>query len=144
MSSITVDVVIHRSRHEVWAEIRHIDRHVLWMSDARRIDFHTNQREGVGTSFDCLTAIGPLRTRDVMTITRWEDEQAIGVTHNGIFTGHGEFRLRSVGDATRMTWHEELRFPWWLFGPVGARVARPLLRGVWRRNLRNLARLLAS
>ncbi len=144
MSSVTVDVVIHRPRHEVWAEIRHIDRHVLWMSDARRIDFHTDQREGVGTSFDCLTAIGPLRTRDVMTITRWEDDRTIGVTHSGIFTGHGEFRLRSVGDATRMTWHEELSFPWWLAGPVGARVARPLMRGVWRRNLRNLARLLTS
>ena len=142
MPSITVDILIHRPRHEVWSEIRHVDRHVLWMSDALRIDFHTDQREGVGTSFDCLTAIGPLRTRDVMTITRWEDDETIGVTHSGIFTGHGEFGLRSVGDATRMTWHEDLRFPWWLAGPVGARVARPILRRVWRRDLSSLARLM--
>ena len=144
MSSITVDVLIHRPRHEVWSEIRQVDRHVRWMSDALRIDFHTDQRDGVGTSFDCLTAIGPLRTRDVMTITRWVDDETIGVTHSGIFTGHGEFRLRSVGDATRMTWHEDLRFPWWLAGPAGAWVARPILRRVWRRNLSNLARLMES
>ena len=46
-------------------------------------------------------------------------------------------RRRTVG--TRFVWRERLRFPWWLGGPLGAFVARPVLRRVWRRNLRNLA-----
>ena len=143
MSSISVEIHIDRPRDEVWEELRHIGRHVQWMSDARRIDFHTDRHEGVGTSFVCLTRLGPFTTRDAMTITRWDDGVAMGVTHRGIFTGHGEFVLDADADATRVTWHEDLRFPWWLAGPLGEVVARPILRKVWRKNLANLAELVA-
>lgn len=126
----------------MWAEVRQIDRHVRWMSDARRIDFHSPQREGVGTTFDCRTRVGPFTTTDVMRVTRWEDDSLIGVTHQGIFTGHGELRLSDEGDATRVTWREHLVFPWWAGGAVGAILARPVLRALWRKNLATLAALL--
>lgn len=143
MTSISIDVLIARPRHDVWEELRHIDRHVRWMSDALSIDFQTLQREGVGTTFDCVTKVGPLRTKDVMSVTRWDDEAVIGVTHHGLFTGHGEFLLTDEDGATRMTWHEDLIFPWWSAGPIGALLARPILRMIWRKNLSNLAHLLA-
>lgn len=144
MSRITVEIVIARPRHDVWEELRHLERHVAWMSDAQRIDFHSPQHEGVGTSFDCLTAIGPFHTKDVMTVTRWEEDTVMGVSHHGMFSGRGEFRLRDDLGATRVTWHEELSFPWWFAGPVGEVLARPLLRHVWQKNLTNLATLLTA
>ncbi len=144
MTQISIDVVIARARRDVWDEVRQIERHVRWMTDARRIDFHSDQREGVGTTFDCLTRVGPFTTTDVMRVTSWVEATSIGVTHQGLFTGHGEFLLRDEGDATRMTWREELVFPWWAGGPVGAVLARPILRAIWRKNLHALARLLTS
>ncbi len=144
LSSIRVETLIDRPREEVWDELRHIARHVEWMSDARRIDFRGDQREGIGTSFVCLTRLGPFTTRDVMTVTRWDDDVAMGVTHRGIFTGHGEFILDPDAGGTRVTWHEDLRFPWWFAGPLGEVVARPVLKRVWRKNLANLAALVVS
>ena len=141
LTSISIEVTIPRSRHDVWEEIRQIDRHVLWMSDAHSINFRSPQREGVDTSFVCVTKIGPFSTRDVMTVTRWDDQSAIGVAHQGLFSGSGEFLLSDVGPATRMAWSEKITFPWWCGGPVGAWVARPVLVMIWRKNLSNLARL---
>jgi hypothetical protein len=144
VGSITIEVVIHRRREETWEQLRHLERHVDWMSDARRIDFHSDRREGVGTSFDCVTVIGPFTTTDAMTVTRWRDGESMEVQHRGLFTGTGEFVLGEEDGDTHLTWREEIRFPWWFAGPVGAWIARPVLRRIWRRNLRNFARLVES
>ena len=78
---------------------------------------------------------------DRMTITEWEPERSMGIEHRGLVTGQGRFRLQGFGDRTRFTWTEQLQFPWWLGGRVGALAAKPVLRHVWRRNLRTLAAL---
>ena len=65
----------------------------------------------------------------------------MGVEHVGLVRGTGVFTLRPARrprGRTRFVWRERLRFPWYLGGPVGAFVARPVLRWVWTRNLRNL------
>jgi hypothetical protein len=43
-----------------------------------------------------------------------------------------------------ITWDERLRFPWWLGGPVARLVAAPVLRLMWRGNLRRLAPLVEN
>jgi hypothetical protein len=139
MSTIRVELAVEQSPTVVWDELRHIDRHVNWMSDAIRIDFVNDQREGVGTAFNCVTKVGPIVLLDKMTITSWIANATMGVEHRGLIRGRGFFTLSSRGTGTLITWREELFFPWWMGGTVGALVASPILAALWRKNLRNFA-----
>lgn len=140
MTSITVRATYDAPPSAVWAELRHIERHVEWMHDAVAITFTNDQREGVGTTFRCDTKVGPFRTADLMTITEWVENTSMGVRHRGLITGEGRFVLRPAGPATELTWRESIEFPWWLAGALGAAAARPVLRAIWRRNLDLLSR----
>jgi hypothetical protein len=139
--AITIDAPVAR----VWQEVERIEDHVHWMADAVSITFTTAQRRGVGTSFDCLTKIGPFRTTDRMVVTEWEPEHAIGIEHRGLFTGRGRFVLHETETGrTRFTWTECIRFPLWLGGRAGAATATPVLRRIWTANLRRLAARVAA
>jgi hypothetical protein len=47
--------------------------------------------------------------------------------------------LRSLdGGETQFSWDEQLTFPWWLGGPLGERLARPILERLWRGNVARL------
>jgi len=139
---LRVGITISASPAEVWRVVESIEDHVDWMADAESIAFTGTARRGVGTSFDCVTKIGPLRTTDRMEITEWAPEKAMGIEHRGAVTGRGLFTLSKIPLlGTRFTWMEELTFPWWMGGPVGALAAKPVLRAVWRRNLRRLKHL---
>ncbi len=141
MARIRVRTTIDAPPRAVWRAIEDISTHVEWMADARAIRFLTPQRRGVGTAFECDTAVGPFTLTDVMEITRWDRGKAMGVRHVGVVTGEGTFRLRSRrGGRTKFVWRERLRFPWWLGGPVGAWFGAIVLDLVWRGNLRRLKR----
>jgi len=144
MARVTVSTTIPVSPDTLWEELRHIERHVSWMNDAVDITFLSEQNEGIGTSFICHTKIGLLSTNDVMTITEWKPGEAMGVTHKGIVTGSGVFTLAPKAAGTLMTWTEELRFPWWGLGPLGAWCATPIFRLIWTKNLQNLRGLFGS
>jgi hypothetical protein len=139
---LRVGITIGASPAEVWRVIEPIEHHPDWMADAVSISFTTATRRGVGTRFDCLTRVGPFRTTDRMAVTEWDPGRTMGIEHYGVVTGTGRFVLRRRRRRrTRFTWSEELTFPWWMGGTVGAFAAKPVLRHVWRRNLRRLKRL---
>jgi hypothetical protein len=139
MTNIRVETVLNATPAQVWADVRHVQSHVEWMHDAVEIRFITDQIEGVGTTFDCLTKVGPLRLTDQMEITSWVDEAEMGVRHVGLVTGEGVFSLTAVGDtSTRFVWEERLIFPWWMGGPIGGLVGGQILKLIWKRNLRIL------
>jgi len=99
----------------------------------------SEHREGPGTRFECDTKVGPFSLTDVMEITAWEDERRMGVRHVGLVEGTGEFTLEQLGpERTEFRWEEDLSFPWFMAGPVGAFFARPVLRFIWKRNLSRL------
>ncbi len=144
MVAIRVSKVVPAAPAAVWEDLRHIDRHVEWMSDADSIRFLTDATEGAGVLFECVTQIGPIRLIDRMEVTDWRDAQTMAIRHRGVVTGTGEFRLTpcpAAGGAvhTAFEWSESLRFPWWMGGPVGAVAARPVLQAFWKRNLRMFA-----
>jgi hypothetical protein len=137
VTRVRVDVVIPATADVVWDSVRDIATHVEWMADAESITFTSEQRSGVGTTFDCVTKVGPIRLVDRMEITEWEPGRTMGVRHVGLVTGDGRFfidPLDGTDGHTRFTWDERLTVPWWLGGPLAA----PVLRLIWRRNLRRL------
>ena len=137
---ITVSTVVDEPRPVVWAELERIEDHVEWMLDATAIRFVGDRRRGLGTTFECDTAAGPIHLTDVMEITGWEPRSRISVTHRGLVGGSGDFTLSDGPEpaTTTITWEERLRFPWWLGATMGAVVARPVLAALWRGNLRRL------
>ena len=141
---IEVSAVYDRSPEHVWAALSSLADHATWMRDAERIEFTSAQRRGVGTAFTCATRVGPLRTLDRMVVTAWEEGAVIAVTHRGLVTGEGRFRLEGVGGGTRLTWTEELTLPWWFGGRLGEVLARPILRALWRGNLQRFEATLAN
>lgn len=146
MAHINVSIDIPASVERVWQVVEPVEQHVDWMADAESIEFLTDQRRGVGTSFLCRTKVGPIRLTDKMRITRWEPGRAMGVEHVGLVTGSGVFTLEPLSaTSTRFVWDETLIFPWWLGGPLGAFVGgKIVLRSIWRGNLRRLSALCAA
>ena len=143
MARIAVSTTIDAPVARVWEIVEPVERHVDWMADAVAIRFKTDQTRGVGTEFFCDTKVGPISLVDEMTITSWIPGSTMGVRHTGVVTGTGEFTLEAVeGTRTRFTWTEELVFPWWLGGPLGAFVGGNIvMKAIWRRNLKALKRL---
>ncbi len=143
MTAISVSTIIPAPPEQVWEDLVRIASHVEWMADAEAIRFESAQREGVGTTFETDTKVGPLRLTDRMEVTEWEPGRLMGIRHIGVVTGTGRFTLEEVAARpghTRFTWEESLRFPPWLGGSVGGRVAVPVLKRIWQRNLENLRR----
>ena len=116
--SVTIHIctTIAATPDDVWHAVERIETHTEWMLDAETITFRSEQHEGVGAEFDCLTKVGPLHTTDRFVVTRWEPGVAMGIEHRGAVTGVGEFRLRPLagGVSTEFCWEETLAFPWWL------------------------------
>lgn len=139
MTRIRISTLIDAPPRQVWAYVRDIPSHVEWMADADAIRMTSRRRHGVGTTFECDTRIGPFRVTDRMEVTEWDEGHAIGVRHVGLVTGSGRFRLeRRRRGRSEFTWEERLTFPPWLGGPLGGLVGAPIMRAVWRRNLRSL------
>lgn len=137
---IRVRTTIDAPPSAVWDDIERLETHVEWMKDARSIRFLGRRRRGVGTRFACRTRIGPFSTIDLVTVTEWKPRHALGIEHRGVVSGRGRFTLRRKRRGrTRFTWDERLAFPPWMGAWLGERLAAPLLKRVWKRNLRRLA-----
>jgi uncharacterized protein YndB with AHSA1/START domain len=144
MAGIVVSIEIDATPARVWEVVEPVERHIDWMHDAVAIRFTSEQTRGTGTEFLCDTKVGPIKLVDRMEITEWVPGQVIGVRHTGLVTGSGRFTLTPIdlGRRTRFTWQEDLVFPWWMAGPLGAWVGGKIALGpIWRRNLRNLRHL---
>jgi len=146
VTRIAVTTIIDAPPDAVWHVVEPLERHVDWMADAVAIRFVGEQTRGAGARFDCDTKVGPITLTDRMEITEWDPGRVMGVRHSGVVTGTGRFTLERAGArGTVFSWEEELRFPWWLGGPIGSAIGgRLVLRRIWKRNLRALRRLVEA
>jgi uncharacterized protein YndB with AHSA1/START domain len=144
MSKIRVSTLIRAPRPVVWHAVRDVASHVRWMHDADRIRITSPRATGVGTTFVCDTRVGPFRLSDAMEVIEWRERRSMGIRHTGLVRGVGRFTLRTRPGGTLFTWEERLRFPSWMGGRLGAIVAKPVLRRIWKRNLATLKRMVES
>ena len=142
MTRIRVTADYDATPDAVWRAVEHVDTHVDWMADAETIRFLTEQTAGVGTRFECVTRIGPVRLTDRMEITEWEPGRSMGVRHRGVVTGTGRFTIEPLDDGrrTRFSWEEELHVPVVAGRTASARrsAVRRCCSGSGRGNLRRL------
>ena len=143
-TSIRVSTFIPASRWQVWDVVRDIGAHVRWMHDAEAIRFTSPQTEGVGTTFECDSRLGPFRLKDRMEVVEWRAGRSMTIRHVGAVSGVGRFTLRIRPRGTLFVCHERLRFPWWMGGSLGSAVAAPFFRYVWKRNLKNLKAVVSA
>ena len=133
---------IEASPEVVWNAISNIQTHVNWMADASKIRITSEQTQGVGTTFDCDTKVGPLRTTDKMQVTDWVPNQILSISHKGLVEGKGSFILEKPSECrTLFVWEENLDFPIFLGGKITEFIAKPVLKKIWRGNLYKLKQL---
>ena len=143
--NISVETIIEASLEEVWESVANIQSHVNWMDDAVSIDFIGDRQQGVGTTFDCETKIGPFKLTDRIEITEWVERKTIGVSHKGLVSGSGRFTLLQLDPKrTTFTWEESLVFPFWMGGPLRNPIGKRILESVWKQNLKNLKDLIEN
>jgi len=140
--TIKVSTIINAPLKTVWNEVSRLENHTNWMNDAEKIDFLSENNNGMGTEMKVLTKIGPIKLYDYMTVTNWVVEKSIAVDHIGIVTGKGEFKLEEIDENnTKFNWEETLKFPIYLGGVIGEFFGAPILKLIWRKNLKNLKEL---
>ena len=144
MTRIALSRTVTASPEVVWEALADLASHSEWMKDAESIEFRSEQRRGVGVEMEVETRVGPLRTLDIMTVTDWTEGESIEVRHEGLVTGVGVLSVQPHGPGSRISWDEDLRFPWWLGGVATAWLARPILHRIWKGNLRRLDALVSG
>lgn len=137
--TIETSVVVPAPISEVWDDLANLASHSDWMRDAEAIEFLTEQRQGVGTRIRVPTRVGPLTTVDEMEFTAWDPPHRMAIDHQGKFSGQGEISLQETLGGTVVSWSERVKFPWIFAGPLGEVVAAPILRWIWKTNLKALA-----
>ena len=140
---IKVSTIINKPIEVVWEEVKIMKNHVNWMQDAAKIDFLSLNESGIDTKMKVLTKVGPFSLNDIITVTKWEEMNSIGVVHEGIVTGEGAFYLSENDDnSTKFEWIEELKAPYYLGGPIAEFFGGFVLKFIWKKNLMNLKNIL--
>ena len=140
---IRVSTIINKPLEVVWDEVKIMKNHVNWMQDAAKIDFLSLNESGIDTKMKVLTKVGPFSLNDIITVTKWEEMNSIGVVHEGIVTGEGAFYLsENDNNSTKFEWIEELKAPYYLGGPIAEFFGGFVLKFIWKKNLMNLKNIL--
>ncbi len=123
----------------LWRYLIDFEDQPRWMKDAIEIRVKQRSEEVVGTVFETLTKVGPLKTIDVMKVVGVIENKMIEIEHQGLIGGRGFFEVHDFTPGNSLFyWIEELTFPWHLGGPVAEQLAGVVLRQIFQRDLNNL------
>ena len=119
----------------VWRLITDWERQGDWMLEASDFTVTSEQREGVGVEAEATVTIGGLRTRDRVIVVGWQPERKLVIRHEGWVSGTGTILLAARSGGTYMSWREELWPPLGAVGAVGMSAFKPLMKGIFERDL---------
>lgn len=137
-STIVTSISIERPPDLVWPYLVDWERLGTWMQEASDIQVTSAVREGVGVEAVATIRIAGITTRDPIHVTRWEPPRVLEIRHLGWVKGTGYMQLSPSATGTDVHWREEYEPPWGPLGAAGMRMVRPLMRRVFRRDLRAL------
>jgi uncharacterized protein YndB with AHSA1/START domain len=113
-----------------------------WMLEASDFCVTSLQREGVGVEAEATISIAGFRSRDKVRVSRWEVERCVAIEHLGWVRGLGEMFLTPTDDgSTFLLWREKLWPPLGGVGAVGLALMKPVMHGIFRRDVRVLIAL---
>jgi carbon monoxide dehydrogenase subunit G len=135
------EAALIRARPErIWDVLIDWERQASWMPDVAWIRVVGPDR-ALGTRLAVKTKVfGVPLTTDLIRVTVWEPPRRLGVRHEGVVKGRGEWRLLPEAShrLTRFTWIEEISLPPGRLGDAAFGVYAPVQRRMLRRSIRNL------
>jgi uncharacterized protein YndB with AHSA1/START domain len=142
--TLTMSIRIPREPGIVWPYLVDWERLNRWMLEVRSIRVTGTLREGVGVEAEATLRIAGITTRDPIRVTRWEPSKVLELLHLGWVKGTGHMELTPADSGTLLLWRESLVPPWGWLGAVGLRLTAPVMRRVFRRDLRALRELVEA
>lgn len=129
----------------VWDLITDWERQGDWMLEASDFVVTSEHREGVGVTAEATVTIGGITTRDKVRVVVWEPSRRLVIEHGGRVTGRGDLHLTQLGpDRTHLFWTEQLAPPLGVLGALGISAFKPLMRRVFKRDIKVLAALVRA
>lgn len=145
---MTPPVVVRLSRvlpgppDVVWRLITNWENQGDWMLEASDFVVTSPHREGVFVEAKATVKIGLISVRDRIRVSAWEPNKHLGISHLGWVKGTASLRLTEIEkQSTWIDWTETLNAPMGWIGYVGLVIFSPLMRRIFRRDLRILESL---
>jgi hypothetical protein len=142
--TFTMSIGIARRPEAIWPFLVDWEGLDRWMREARDFRVLGAQREGVGVEAETTVRIAGITTRDRIRVSRWEPPWILELQHFGWVQGTGYMELARAEKGAELFWREELIPPWGILGWIGMRAVSPLMRWVFRRDLRLLRELVET
>lgn len=129
----------------VWDLITDWEHQDDWMLEAADFRVIGEQRTGIGVEAEATIRIAGITTRDRVRVVGWDPHHRLAIRHLGWVSGTGELFLTPIDEKTTfLFWREDLEPPLGLVGAVGMTLFRPLMRRIFRRDLRILEGLVRA
>jgi uncharacterized protein YndB with AHSA1/START domain len=136
--SIISTIDIRRPPEAVWPYLVDWERLDRWMKEARGFEVIGEQREGVGVEAEATIRIAGITTRDRVRVSQWQPPVLLEIQHLGWVKGTGYMELSPTEEGCNVFWREELFAPLGPLGRSGLRMISPIMRRIFRRDLRLL------
>ena len=125
----------------VWELITDWEHQDDWMLEASDFEVISEQRAGIGVRAEATIKIAGIKTRDEVRVVAWEPPKLLSIEHLGWVSGRGVLHLTPVAEGTHIYWREELKPPLGILGALGMTLFAPVMRRIFKRDLRILAAL---